>query len=415
MSNIKEKFNIITIVFIISIISLFQIDEKLYNRCIVMVFLYCIFKFFIYNRYLEKDRLILYITMSLGILIMISNMINYNLANKTYGITMILTAIVGFQLTVIFGKKYIENGLIQISRIMIIVNIYGVIEFITKKNIFTQFFKDENMKTYSFWFNDSNYRTSAIFAHAIVYASILLILFWINLLLENKKSLKIINLMLIILDLYTTKSRSIWIAFSITLILYILTNSKFIQELIKNKKIKKHNFIIIWISLILAMLSIKLEVVQNIIFSIIGRFGEIFTSDGLVSSQQRLLSIKYIIKYMYNSNIFNFLAGYGPGTSSYVMSSTTIIIDGFTTTDNQFASFFIEIGIIGLIMLLLLSFVLFIKTFKKGNKLYAYIILVALSLSMFFYELFHWYVVSNFYFILLGSVVVKDKRPRECN
>lgn len=406
MIRFIQSFNMITLVFVVNLCSMFFITDKvnLLIMCSLFILTTCIS---ILKREKKiKINLIFRILTALIFYIILITLINISQSNVSYIFRIVLTVGLGIQIKYIFGESYIQKGLIRINRLMIILNIYGIIEFITKQNYFLDFYQDETFKNYAIWFTNETYRTSNMFGHAIVYATILLILFWINIYLEKNNRIRIFNTCIILFNIYATKSRSIWIALAITVGIYLI--KRYIKGRKSTKKNeRRNNYLSICIGILFSVIMISSKLVRKIIENITQRFMEIYTNSNDISAAQRLGTIQNIGEIMYSSGIFRFIFGYGAGSSVNIMLLTTVIINGFTTTDNQYISFFIDFGIIGIMMLLLLNLVFVFYYFTTDKESNILIILIGLGISMFFYELYNWKVVSSLYFILLGASSVR--------
>jgi hypothetical protein len=124
-----------------------------------------------------------------------------------------------------------------------------------------------------------------------------------------------------------------------------------------------------------------------------------------ISRIQRLGTIKEIVNYMLNNGVANFLLGNGFRTVESFMQSHTVVISGFTTTDNQYMSFFYEFGFLSLILYVVMIILTIIKILKNNNLRYmnclsSYIFL-SISINMFFYESFGW---TDMFILLMISL-----------
>jgi hypothetical protein len=308
------------------------------------------------------------------------------------------------------GKKGIEDFYISLKYLGDILNIVNIYEIISKRSIFYSLINNDSKYWQIAYFNTDLFRTFSVFIHPIVYSVFLVCLFWINIYLKKQnKFYRYISIILILINLYFTKSRSSWIAFFITIFIYksidILTKIRSKKFCIKNSKILKY---FVGIVLIIIFSLIFKNYIIMIFDSIYSRF-IIATSDSYQDGSriQRLGTINLISSYMFKSGIINLMFGSGFGTVQNFMVNHTVLISGFTTTDNQYLSFFYEFGLFGLLTYLIVVLLAIVKLVFIDNKrsldsLNVYIFL-SISISMFFFESYGW---TDIFIILLFSMVM---------
>ena len=404
--------NIIIVLFILSVLG-FYISESfkyLYDIYSIYILIYLsLFKKSKFKLDIDKYQLIYFI---IFICIMIISVIS-NISNRDACIDFIrifIAVILIYKILAVYGENYIYNFLNQFIFLMFIINIFGIFEFITRINIFQNF----ALEGYKSWFSDSvtvvNFRSFSIFIHPIIYGTILSInlICLINLKSSMKKIFYFLNLILIVINIYGTKSRSSWIAISIVFIIYIIFKIKKIN----NIKLTKKNFLYSYIILILSFILIIIfrNGINNIFESIINRFTYNFFND--VSRIQRISTINLILKNSIK-NPFYIIMGHGFKTVGTFMLNNKIIISGFTSTDNQYMTFIYEFGYIFLIIYILFLLKTFINIFKSKNKLQLLfcIIFIDISINMFFYEAFGWKDVLLWLILsLILSSTIKFKR-----
>lgn len=400
------KLNIITIIFICAIIGSILQNYLIIYIPLGICFVYLLYK--LINLKIKKNsfnKIYSLILASIVIIMFTSTMLSLIYNNQPKRVIEICLFIIsislGIQIRLLYGNSYIKKGLLNINNIMVFINIYGIIEFMSKSNIIYDLtLRGLPTPKYA-------YRTMTVFLHPIVYANVLLIIFWVNLLLNENKKFSRMNTVLILFNIYATQSRSSWIALFVTIIIYLISKIKVSLDIkLKQKDVVK--FIIITIIIILF---IKSSYGEGIINSIMSRFSQLNSSEGSVSASQRIGSISYIIEQVYNSSIIGAFFGHGYGMSSKVINEVTISIANFSTVDNQYIGILWDFGIIGLIMKLGLIVAILYRTInlnciKKCTCIN--IIFFSIVIPMFFYNCYGWPIISLLYFFILGSLCIKD-------
>ncbi|WP_338433467.1 O-antigen ligase family protein [Clostridium tyrobutyricum] len=271
----------------------------------------------------------------------------------------------------------------------------------------------KNWQTYAFGTNV--FRTFSIFEHPIVYAVFLLILFWCNKFLVKNNFIRHLLQLNILLNLFFTKSRSVWIALIITVFIY------YFKVIIL--KLKNYNYKITYKKIFITTFGLAVIIIAGYIFQnqISNIFNLIFerivviTDDsyGDVSRLQRLGTIKAINYYMTNNGITNFLFGNGIGSVNQFMINNPISISGFTTTDNQYLSIFYNFGFMGLavyVLIIILSIIKFLKGNIKDINSLSILCFLSVSISMFFFESFGW--TDIFIFLTLSMLFISVKKDK---
>ncbi len=315
----------------------------------------------------------------------------------------------------IYGNIYITKFYKLFVYIINIFAIINITEILTKKSLFYVFIASDakNWQTYAFGTNV--FRTFSIFEHPIVYAVFLLILFWCNKFLVKNNFIRHLLQLNILLNLFFTKSRSVWIALIITVFIY------YFKVIIL--KLKNYNYKITYKKIFITTFGLAVIIIAGYIFQnqISNIFNLIFerivviTDDsyGDVSRLQRLGTIKAINYYMTNNGITNFLFGNGIGSVNQFMINNPISISGFTTTDNQYLSIFYNFGFMGLavyVLIIILSIIKFLKGNIKDINSLSILCFLSVSISMFFFESFGW--TDIFIFLTLSMLFISVKKDK---
>lgn len=405
----RKNINMLCILFLFNILSLIYNNLLFSYMAITILFIYILNKMDFKMNVYYFDKRILALAFIIFMHNIVITVINLNdLAINQFVMVMIwLLTILTFIFIISFEKTiYIEDGLKLINKILFLINMYGIIEFITKGNMFTKFI----IKNYSaHLIGTDNYRTASFFLHPIIYSNILLICFWINMYYSKNSKFRVLNSIVILINIYATKSRSSWIALLITFTVYLIV--KINRNMILKKNISLLNTLcILGIILVIIMIS-RFTIFSDIYGYIIERFQELNSHNGSISAMQRLGSLEFIFNKVQNEQILNLIFGNGCGSSSKLMSTSTIVLEGFKTTDNQYISIIWENGILGLLMNLTYLIISIYRIFTTDNKLINTMSMVFLSISimMFFYEAYGWYIITQIYILSIVVISVKEE------
>ncbi|OJG69930.1 hypothetical protein RV11_GL001833 [Enterococcus phoeniculicola] len=252
----------------------------------------------------------------------------------------------------------------------IMLNIFSV------ANLYQTIFKVPLLKDYMdlietgfyYHFGESSFRTMSVFNHPIISGLFFIFLFFINFYTIKKKSIMIILQSLAILNIYTSQSRSSWLAFIFVCVLYITINKKdILKNLFKlNVPLSLH---IIRFSLLLLFIAFIFLFGESVVASVIKRFGDSLSLNSTSGSNlQRLSTMNLILNHMFSQNLIRIFLGFGGGTVSLFMLNNPILIDNFSTPDNHYLTLFYEFGIIGLLFYISLILYIIYKFYSKKNR-----------------------------------------------
>ncbi|EOU1993311.1 O-antigen ligase family protein [Clostridium perfringens] len=325
----------------------------------------------------------------------------------------LLVIIVIFKYSKLKGNKAYCIFYKQLAFLGNLLAILGLYECLFKENLFVYFIKDQSIATQiRYTFGTEGYRAFNLFYHPIVYSNFLVCIFWINKFLasyrDNKKrniSYYLIQL-IILINIYFTKSRSGWIAISLTILFYLFIKYRKIISL----NYKKIICIILGLIILAVIFLVFNEYVISFFNSIISRFNELNNDVGNVSKLQRLYNIEFILKNAILRNPFSFLFGGGLGSASELLKSKDTIISGFAAADNQFLSIIYEQGIISLFIYITIFIKCLLKTIKFENKEYmvSFFIILTNIIFMFFYDTLKWENMFLITFIAMSSFVFQN-------
>lgn len=398
-NKINYNFNLVSIC-VILFVSVLNVYNKLsWTPYLVIMLLMCII---IYNGIQSKMRLNIRSTFTLLIVFFITvfNVISGELTIGIVSYLIPLGAVFAVkQILDIYGKKFYINLLQYLSVIINVLAIFNIYQIILKKPIL-YYFLNETIKTYQF-VGMEYYRTSSIFGNAIPACQVFIVGFFLNILIKRKYSY-LINFILLI-DIYSTQSRSGWISLGVGVLMLIFLSDKKIN--VKEISFNLAQFITVSI-LTIATSIIALLNYKTLITTIVTRFGDSLNLQNStdISNMQRILTIDGIIAKMFSGSRVTLLFGNGAGSSRDFMRENKMIISNFDTTDNQMLSIFYDLGLIIMIVLVIFLIFFIMKTIKNKEKnlLFSLIIFSSLTVGLFFYEGFNWPIIS----ILWGLFLV---------
>ncbi|QNQ82767.1 O-antigen ligase family protein [Lactobacillus sp. PV012] len=292
---------------------------------------------------------------------------------------------------------------------MAICSILGVIEYITNFQFYRSFITvDAIERTYQIYgiLGSSNYRLMLFFGHPIMFALFIAIYLFILLYIPFKvRPINVSFFILGLICLILTQSRSVWIAFGIVLILYL-----FVSKNIKKISLKGigRGSIILFIGIIVIFLIklVKPTLFQNLSMIFSDRINAVINSPE-TSSGARVANLSLI---NYVPNVFVKFFGGGTGYGLGLLASHPTV-DGWThAIDNQYLTFFLDYGVVGLVIFIWFVFKcvhLLFKTNDALNKVILLSVLVILMASYFFEFYINMY-VNYFLFILIAFIRKKD-------
>lgn len=329
---------------------------------------------------------------------------NVNL--MSYGnlsIVWFLSIYIGYSVPVDDDLNIINRILTLIVFFLFLNACYSFIEYVSRYNVFLPFMTTK--RGVNRYVGSSEYRVGAMFVNPIPYGTILIFAFWLSKYLFRDKIIERIFNAVFIVSLILTRSRSSWLAFAFTIVIYILS------YLYQNKKLSKKVLIYILFGCIclvlLWVISPNVRELVNIIYS---RFSIV---SGSTSAIQRLGAIDYVLKDMHNnSSVLNILFGHGHGASGALMAGTKIVLDDFSTTDNQFITVLYDYGFLTFMVLLFFIIELCWQSFMTKDRFIQCInlSLIGFWISSFFYEVLPWTNICFVAFLLTGIRLSYNQR-----
>lgn len=300
-----------------------------------------------------------------------------------------------FLFYIFFSIFFMKNGessyhwlFLPLYKGAILLSFAGIYEGIIRQNLFQNFI-------YSNYFayaeHTELYRISLMFIHPIVYAHFIMIMLIYGCYFDKSKY-KLINCTLLLINIYLTKARSIWVAIVLVAFIYLMKQSN-----IQKYKIKKGTLICLLSAPIILVFVNYTFLKKLIVQGIVGRITESFSTNSYIL---RVSAINNLMEYFFNDNtMLGILFGSGNGAAT-VMMEDVVSVQGIgqysmTTTDNFYLSFLYNFGIITFLILLIYIFGVFKKTLVANNKMLEYIgvSLIGSIISIFFYDIFNWEVI----------------------
>lgn len=387
-----EFISIIAIV--IAVMRHYIYVDKLYYALIVVLALLILVDFFRSKRnfgYINRYFLFVLISSSIYVFISAIDYSSIKFLIKYYigGYLLLIYLYFNFMK---FGKKYFYGFLKKVCFLLNLLSIFNLYQVFFHHPFLINYLKLSS--TFNYQFNTSHYRTMSVFGHPIIGGLFFVIAFLLNIYII-KSPIKYIFQIILLVNIYSTKSRSAWIALSIVIILYGIIQ-------LKNKRVMKlsltyKKLFYVFVSLIILFIgSIYLfSNINTLINSIMTRFGDSLTlgtnsTDG--SNLQRTMTISAILSNQFNGKVIHLFFGNGLTSSVDFMLSHQMVIPNFNTTDNQYLTWLYDLGLLPLIVYFSILIYLIRNLFKNRSWLceLSSLGLIALSVEIFFFELFYW-------------------------
>lgn len=285
--------------------------------------------------------------------------------------------------------------------------IYGTIETIIKYNPLAKYVSIVN------WLDAMNalvtrYQPSSFYLHYTYYAFFLLFGFIILLIFPYKNKLVNIGACILILEqLFFSKSRMGWITFAILILFYCIISYK--------GRIKKGYlyFFAFFLVMMIVVIFAKPELIKEFNASIIHRFSS-FKIYGMLDGSlgQRwgtLLNYpKYLFKYPIKALIGT---GYESISNSFLKEFS--YFRGYNTVDNQYLSLLVESGIIGGILFLIAMIAYVKRCWNQNNNMgvFCKMIFILIAIQAITYGLLSYFQFTLIVvmFCLWGNNIISGK------
>ncbi|WP_226528052.1 O-antigen ligase family protein [Metabacillus niabensis] len=356
----------------------------------------------------RKNSLILIISILFILTIYLVSFDEIAFVTKRYLILVILIFYLFFSL-LRYGVGYMENFYKQLTVFLNILSVANLYQVIFRKPLLLNYM-DLAEVGYNYHFGSAAYRTMSVFHHPIICGLFFIIAFLCNMYLI-KSPIKYVLQVLLLLNIYTTSSRSAWLALALIIMVYILLNNKrFIFSILRPRVnyLKAINICIIT-SFVFLFLILNFDEIAK---TIIDRFGDSLTKNSTDGSNlQRTLTIAMIFDHMFDNGGSILLFGHGAGTVGDFMLRNPVLIKDFGTTDNQYLSWFFEFGLVGITSYLSLVLFIIIKYFKNKNRHWtkdlSFLCFVVISFELVFFDAIGWPVVFVMLGFLIGALTIE--------
>ncbi len=277
-------------------------------------------------------------------------------------------------------------------------SLLGCYEFITHSNIFVRFITVES-RLYLQTIGTNKTRVQTVFMHPTI-CGLFMMLSWLCVLFFPYKKLWINYLAKcsILLCLLGTQSRSAWVAFATINLFYIWKKRKE-KNICINRRIVFQICILVIVGLAIAI--IFREAINNMASIVIKRWLDGMDSNN-AANYNRVTMIRMGIQEWMNLGIGNKILGSGNGYAYKFLLNHPI--RGWNgAVDNQYLTILLDFGLIGIVLIFILIYLIFRKTFACNNKASQLcgLCLLSMFISGFFYEMFSWVFVTLLFCLFL--------------
>lgn len=364
-----------------------------------------LFLFIILAYYIIKMNFKIYkssfIVISFAFLILISSTINILATNISFGtiarpIRIGTTLIVGY----IYGQSTLEEERRNLYNMIFCISIVGAIWG------FIQYFTGHAYES-----NFLRIRIASFFGNPIIYGSIIVGTIWLINYLSIDYIKRWVYWGILLVAVYSTSSRSSWIAIAIVFIIYIIMGLFSKHSVCLNYKMA----ISFGVGVIAILVFVKSKYFNIAVGYITSRFAG--SLNGLMETKgakHRIAMFIYLLKRFFQSNPFFLLFGHGPTSGNLAGRTGSVnIISGFSSADNEIVTFLYEYGLIAF-ALFIITIISIIRNLKNNNneiRMLSYSIL-AMVITGLFYELLSWKSICELlmlYFGIFINLTVKNR------
>lgn len=299
--------------------------------------------------------------------------------------------------------KVFEKGMRMISGLIVASALYGIFEAIVSYNIFEQYFVADYIRGY---YGTALYRIASIYMHPIVCGQIFLIGFWLVVYFYDKW-IRTISLIVLILGIYYTKSRSIWGGLAFSIIIFGLVK---VIDFFKEHKMQKKKLLYVLCTIGCIYVLYRIGIFDTIINNVCER---ILAARGSKSELIRQSMSMYTVNYMFcDASLFQKVFGYGLDSSKLWLDNSNVFMKAYDAIDNSYLTILYEFGLFGLLTTVCLFIRKIIRCFYKKSNTYrlnnaSVMAIVACVIPLCFYDFYGWLPV----YILFIYCVVSSNVP----
>lgn len=359
------------------------------------------------------EYLMLFYISYLALITLIKFPSNYNKSNSIMSIVEYLIIFVCCH-TIAVNINY-GAFILYIKRIGVLLGLFGIIEstiqvpflsYITKQSVVTSTVV-------------SQYRTVLIFQHPIVCGVFLLIPLIALIEFPFKSAWKqFASLATIAISIILTRSRSVWIAAIVVLLIICVNRFKLKFKISKRKFVHSLQYIFIFLAaicIIRILLNVNaIKLAMNFISSRID--GSLDAGEGQ-GSIIRIETVTSSFDYWFSGNLSKFVFGMGKNYDKYFLATHPVIKWGIPWTDaidNQYITTIHESGILGISIILAVILVTLgriIRNSQADNKKsrmkeFVNLCIISIFITNYFYEGLNYMSVMTFLWIF---IVISDK------
>lgn len=325
------------------------------------------------------------------------------------GVKVFIANTIMIYLTMIYFISHIDIArfIKLIKAFAIVVGILGTIETFIKKNIFS-FINIGYFDTSSYGTKD--FRTTLFFGHPAILAIFIVVGIASLLYFPCKKiGEQYVFLAFMLISLYGTKTRSMWLSVAIIVMLFIVDQISNGKTKIKKKTIFSAFLII---AIFFALIITNYSTIINILSELENYLSLMFDSNNTyVSRVVRIKNISNVIQYL-KANPINIFIGKGLGYETLFskMNGVKLYYGDIWTSgiDNQYVTLVLQTGIWGVcsyIICVISAVVIFMQS-KNNNIKLACLYVIIIGLSSVSIDSFGWRVCV---FILQFGIMVINK------
>ena len=293
-----------------------------------------------------------------------------------------------------------EKVMIGIRNIGIALSIIGVYEFITHNGIFYSLVSNENKQFFASSFGSGSARVRTIFLHPIICGvySVVILTILLYYPLKNRFG-NMIAYLAVIISLVGTQSRSSILSFVIVMLLHIISNAdkRYIE---KDRIIFAAMVFVVVLPFIVMSVNVILEAIEPVTNRLIRGF-----TYSKASNNARIAAIYNDISiYLNDYSVLEKLIGRGYGTAYHILKLNPIFGYWNDAVDNQFITYLMDIGLIGLITNFVFigsCFMCYLRSETAFGKA-KYLSVLSMCISSFFYEMFSWEIVTFLLFLIVA-------------
>ncbi len=327
----------------------------------------------------------------------------YEIWNQSISLTMFYRMIWTVILIhlIMSGRDYIS--LIQVyKKILFVCACFGIVEYVTKVSIWNLFGLNVTGNL-----QYGAHRISVIFYNPLIYASFLLIAFWIEWCYPCKnRFMHYLMAGLFVVNIVFTEARSAWVTLACGVIISMFTKIKKLH--LTSRKLLYGIFVV---PLLCCMFYLFRKQLLGLLELIVFRLSSTSVKEG--SYIQRVGVIKEAFEFFVDNPAY-FLIGGGYGYSGIFIREHPVVA-GFYAIDNQYIYYLLNYGIIGIALFLKATFWRLghiLRRLENVNCKFAMLCNLTLAASYFFFDAMSWSSFLVCYALTWGAidyVLVKEK------